>query len=629
MTVKELIENYHFFLKKDISHYDMNYIITNNDIDNEIFCQKYNFNAINMLSNYGLFNYNDNISFFFNRLIEIEIIPDKYNIECNGGIINLQCVAKIAIMKDNEEFKIVYQKINPIYTIKNLNFNNSKNYLEFTKNTDFYDKIYTISAKYGYNGKIYTTDLKLVQKANYISDWIFEKNDNETVYAKLSTDRIPNSGATISVQVFKEYTKKFYKKDCFNNIIKTNISDSYIEDITDETIIKSPNLLLIKKNTIIIPPQDFNSEERNIEISCLYQSKEIKLTIKQEKGCSITYNNILSYSDNINYKKIELKSCNNDKIILPIISKQIRYLDGKKYDEIDDFNIKIINNYDWVNININNLNSSIDILISDNNTDVNRIAKITFLKNNLPIYLDIIQFSKEKINTNYQIDININEPLSLENISKNFILIKPYKEDIYDNGSIEKIQTLEPFFSIDSILFSSNENVVKLSSPKLIDFNGTYIVYFIYNNENFNEDIEMTLKCRILNNKQKQVSDVYNKTFFLKAKEKPKKKIKDVEITVNVLNENNYNCAFSHNNNIIKVIDSSNNTLLYDNISRFWVSNEMKNDLVYCNKISLNENEKYTFQIDSYFYLDKKTNILNEQYLIEDDDIGIDLYIKI
>ena len=55
----------------------------------------------------------------------------------------------------------------------------------------------------------------------------------------------------------------------------------------------------------------------------------------------------------------------------------------------------------------------------------------------------------------------------------------------------------------------------------------------------------------------------------------------------------------------------------------------MNNDLVYDNEILLNENEKYKFYVSSYDYMDKKTKELFEEYIIETDDVGIDLEILI
>ena len=626
MTIKELIENYGSFLKNEIINYDNNKIIDENDVNNEIYCKKYNFNGINLLSNYGLYNYNGKISFFQNRIKGIKIIPDKYEVNCGCGTIDLKCVAEIVIMKDNEEFKLIYQNINPIYSVKDVKFNYIKSSLEFDKNVDFFDKTYTVTAKYGYNGRIYKTDLNVIQKANYKTEWIFDDIDYEKFYLKSSIPEVPNSGSTIIVNTYKEYKKKYYKKDYFGNVTDTTISDTYVEDITNEAIIKVDEQFTVEGNIVKIPPQKYNSLERDIKIISVYNNQEIELILKQEKGYSVTYNTILEFKDKTNYKEINFKSCNNNNVEIPVICKRIRFLDGKKYDEIDDYRINIENNNDWVKIDVDKINSSVIITVLDNLSNDARVGNIKLSLNDCSLLLTINQSPKEIIKTRYYVEINTKEPLTIGNIYNNYVIITPYKEETYNDGSIEKTQTLDPFLRLEFICLSSDEEVLKLSTPKMIDFNGTYAAYFIGNVNIIKKPINITLKCRVLDRFQSQISDIHTKEFIIESIE-PKKK--NIEVTVIVKNDSDYDCAFSNTTPIIKITDSNSNLVIEDKLSRFWVSKCMNNDLVYDNEILLNENEKYKFYVSSYDYMDKKTKELFEEYIIETDDVGIDLEILI
>lgn len=626
MTINELIDNYGSYLNNEIVKYENDKIINDTDVDDEIYCKKYNFNAINLLSNYGLYNYNGSISFFRNKIKGIRIVPDKYDVNCDGGIIDLKCVAEIVIMRDNEEFKLIYQNINPIYSVKDIKFNYIKNSLEFDKNVDFFDKTYTITAKYGYNGRIYKTELNIVQKANYKTEWIFDDIEYENFYSKASIPEVPNSGSTITVNTYKEYRKKYYKKDYFGNITDTTISDKYVEDITNETIIKVDEQFTVDGNVVKIPPQKYNSIERDIKIISVYDNKEIELILKQEKGYSITYSTILEFKDKANYKEINFKSCNNNTIEIPVICKRIRFLDGKKYDEIDDYRINIENNNDWVRIDIDKINSSVIITVLDNLSNDTRVGNIKLSLNDCSLLLTINQSPKEIIKTRYYVEINTKEPLTISNIRNNYAIITPYKEETYNDGSVVKTQTLDPFLMLEFICLSSDEEVLKLSTPKMIDFNGTYIVYFIGNTDNIKNPINITLKCRVLDRFQSQISDIYTKEFIIERIESKKK---NIELTIIVKNYSDYDCAFSNTTPIIKITDSNSNLVIEDKLSRFWVSKCMNNDLVYYSKILLNENEKYKFYVSSYDYMDKKTKELFEEYIIETDDAGIDLEILI
>lgn len=627
MTINELLLKHKNKIKINNLNLDKNYLITFDDVINESICQKYNANSLNVFSNYGLYYYDNNVIFLYNKIDRIEIISSKNNISCEGGSINIQCFAIINVYNDEKIFKTIRHKINPLYSFENCNFNYINNTIYIDKNFEYKDREIKINAKYGYNGILYKSSLIINQNPNFDSDWINGEEEINDIIITSSKNKICSSGDTINITVKKVSVINLYKKDYFGKVTKTKTSDTLITDITNDSAIKvnSP-FKIIDNNKILFPSQNPNSLPRFANISCKYKNYVKELGIEQEKGPVITYDNVFSFDDGSEYKIINLTNSLETTVNVSIISSKIRLLDGIEYDKIDDSNFSIINNNNWLECYIDYEELLLNVQISKNNTNDIRNGNIELINKDKKILLCISQMPKTEIRCEYGVLINCDDELLLNKTDDYTILYKPFKKIYYDDNSFEIFEYLEPFHKLDVIYNYDNEDNLSITSPKMIDFNGTHESKLRVKDDNKCNVIGVKISCRILDNSLNQISDIYYKNITLQFK---KPNIKEIEVTINVINSSNYPTASSVNCPKFTIINSINNIVYETNISRFWVTSDMNSDLVYLGNIALNENEKYKFNIEKFYYLNKSTDEISDEYLIENDDAGIDLSIKI
>lgn len=627
MTISELIKKYGDKIKNINTQLDGNHNITFNDINNEIICKKYNSNSLNVFSNYGLTYENDEPIFLFNKIDSIEIVSDKLNVDCKGGNVKIECFAIINVYDNDKIYKVIKHKINPLYSFEGCEFNFINNLAIIKENYDFTSKIIKIHAKYGYNGILYKSSLDIVQTSNYESDWIEGDEEIVDIIAECNKNEMPNSGGEIEVNINKKSVLNLYKKDSFGKITSRKKTHEMINDITDKAIISVNNpFKIIGYNKIIFPPQNINSPIRTANIIYKYKNFEKEINIFQEKGPVISYENEFNFYDGSDTKLIKLDNSLNNKFEVKLLSNKIRFLDGVEYDKISDNDILINKDSDWFDCKINNENMSLEIIVSKNNTNDIRRGNITLNNKNKYLYLHIIQPQKLEVKCEYYISLDCDSELFVNELTEYTIKFKPIKKIYYDDNTVENIGYLEPFYKLDVIFNNSNCNDIEITKPKMIDFNGVHESKIYIKNYNNYKDINLEIKYRIIDGNLKQISGVFNKKIaihFLKPN------VKDIEVNINVTNKKNYQDIYSKNKPIFRIIDSKDNIIYETNISRFWINQYMKNDLVYNCTVNLIENETYTFYIDKYFYLDNETKELSEKYVIENDDIGIDLNIDI
>lgn len=627
MIINDLLLKYPTKIKKN-QLCDINHIITIDDVNKENICSKYNINSPNIFSNYGLYYENGIIMFLYNQLEKIEIIADKTQMNCKGGIVKLECFGVVNVINDNTVYKTLKQKIHPIYTVEGCEFNYIKNCAIINENYSFQKKEIKISAKYGYGGILYKTSLNITQDANTESEWILDNEKIIDIIAESSENNISHNGGETTITVKKKASLIFYKKDYFERVIDTKQTDNIITDITSDAIIMVNEPYKINcHNCVLFPPQKINAARRTATVICKYKEFTKQMEINQDKGAVITYKKIFEFDDGANNKVIKLDNCLARQIKLDLISYKIRLLNGVECDRIQDSNIIINNSNNWIDCKIDTDNMKLIITVLNNDTDSIRYGDI-ILKNGIyELILTISQESKIEIQCDYGITIECNDKLT-DNDLKNYIIIyKPFKKIYYNDGSSDIIEYLEPGHKLDIIYNSSNENI-SFSPTKLCDFNGLHTAKIYLDDTNIlNDDkIYINIKCRLLDNNLNQISDIFEKNIELDIIQPI---IKNIEVTVTVVNESNYECAFSNDISHITIMDMNDNIILNQEVSRFWVSDEMKYDIVYINKVSLIEGQKYKFKIEQYSYSNSQTKFLCEEYLIENDDIGIDLYIKI
>lgn len=627
MTISELIKKYGDKIKNINTQLDGNHNITFNDINNEIICKKYNSNSLNVFSNYGLLYENNEAKFLYNKIDRIEISADKLNIDCKGECVKIECFAIINVYDNDKIYKVIRHKINPLYSFEGCEFNFINNLAIIKENHEFNRKIIKIHAKYGYNGILYKSSLDIVQSFNYESDWIEGDEDIIDIVAECDKNVVSNLGEEVEIKIYKKSALNLYKKDCFNNITSTKKTSEVITDITNESILLvNKPFKLVNSNKVIFPSQEVNSPVRVATVIYKYKSFERQIEIYQNKGPVVSYENKFKFEDGDYNKVIKLDNCLGDKFEIKLLSYKIRFLDGIEYDKIYDNDIIINNDTEWVSCDINNENMSLECTILKNDTNNIRQGIITLINKDKKLYLQISQPPRLMVKCEYCIQVICEDELLVNKLINNFIIFKPIKKIYYDDNTFETIQYLDPFHKLDVIYNISDENSLSITKPKMIDFNGVHeskIDVKDYNNYN---DIFINVKCRILDNNLNQISEIQNKDIIIHFL---KPKVKDIEINITITNTNNEINVASKNQPTFKIIDSKDNIIYESIISRFWVNQFMKNDLVHNCNVKLIENETYNFNIGKYYYLDKSTKELSENYLIENDDIGIDLNMDI
>lgn len=622
LTIGKLIEKYGNKIPTIQNIFGDNHVITKDDVENSLICRKYDESQTNMLFNYGLLYKDGNIDVYYSELQSIEIKPSSSTVSVYGGNITIVCFGIINVYKNNVLYKQVEQKINPILTIEGCEFNHVSNTMSICGNYTYNTNSYVIHAKYGYNGKIYNCTHTIYQDANKVSDWNLYEEITLLVKMQSSSYHIPNSGGVATMKMIKEYKEIYHKYDKFDTLIDTKESDIFSIDVTDDSVfyVDEP-LEIIDGNIIQFPSQVVNASKKEYEVIGIYNNSKIKIVIEQNKGVVETFKNKFTFNDNTAIKKIKCDNSLNCSLSIPIISKTIRYLDLQEHDSIDNSNISVIYDSNSMFCDFDNKTMVLNININQNNELKTQTHNVFLTSNDKKLLLIIEQPHKKPINRFYDIVILSTDTLTTNIVKASEIVLKPLKTIYYDDGSIEKSNSMDVFDKFDIITYSDDNSTIKINKPKLVDFNGTHICKFEYSETNNYNPINLSISCRVVDNNGNAISGIYNKKILFQQKEKVSKQI---NITLNIIKNNCTSDLIAKNQSFIKIFDKKNNCIFNDKTSRFWVNKYSNNDLVYNNTLNLIVGEQYKFIVGDYYYDDKKIS-LQETYLIEEDDIGIDL----
>ena len=622
LTIGKLIEIYGNKIPKIQNSFGDNHVITKNDVDKSLICKKYDKTQTNHLLNYGLLYENGNVDVYYSELQSIEIRPSSTSISVYGGNVSILCFGLINIYKNNDLYKQVEQKINPILTIDGCDFNQMTNTMSILSNHTYDKQTYQIHAKYGYKGRLYSCINTIYQDANKVSDWKFSEEITLSIKMQSSLYHMPNTGGISTIRMIRDYKEIFHKYDAFNKLIDTKESDVFSIDVTDDSVFYADEPLeIIDDNIIQFPPQEINAPKKEYEIIGIYNDTKLKLIIEQNNGAIETFKEKLTFDDNTTIKKIICENSLNYKLTVPIISKTIRYLDAKEYDSINNHNLSIKYDINDMFCNFDYDKMELNINVNQNNALQTKSHNVFIMNGDKKLSLIIEQPSKKPINRFYDVIISSVDTLDINSIKTSEIVLKPLKTISYDDGSVEKSNSIDVFDKIDIITYSDDDNTIKINQPKLVDFNGTHICKFEYNETDNYNPIDLSISCRVVDNNGNAISDIYNKKILFQQKEKVSKQI---NVTLKII-KNNCTCdLIAKNQSFIKIFDKKNNCIFNDKTSRFWVNKYSNNDLVYNNTLNLIVGEQYEFIVGDYYYDDKKIS-LQETYLIEEDDIGIDL----
>ena len=182
------------------------------------------------------------------------------------------------------------------------------------------------------------------------------------------------------------------------------------------------------------------------------------------------------------------------------------------------------------------------------------------------------------------------------------------------------------------------------------EYNNLYVPFkMIGEINNFNVYIKngdnVIIKPKNINESEYQLTDTLtfiqegsNKEVIVNLVQngKPSEIYKDIELTVSIHKENIEEDLWFEMVSKLYITDIETNDLIYEiPLSQWWICSDSKTDELYNGVISLKLDKSYNFKIDEIYMSKHNENEelfkikLNETYLIEEDDEGIDLMIEL
>ena len=417
-----------------------------------------NFNLVFNSYNYGN-NYKNDFQIFHNK--DKGILSNKENIDLNNILYNKSSKILNNNKKNNESF------INNLNIINNKDKGNEnfKNFIDLNKsqkrNKTFVkdknlglkkEKSYYKDKKYFNINIIGSNNVLKRNKSNlFMSETDYQSkkynqsdvNQNEMDYLKIRY---------IENQKKKNFIKKKFQKDIFNDIMNNNIND-------EKKINKKGEKRNLQKNNSIfsdfINPINVNNDNENKGLGM----NQLKQEMDKHKKISLSKRNKSFSSTNINKnKKKSFSSINNS------FSKKARIINNKITTNINKGDEENINKYFKDNLKNKNIDkieyfytfrnkkdpySSLSYLYNSNlmantsknniriksNNDLSNNIKNSFRKNNTVISIIEKQNKKDKINKLYKISNMIND-IYLNNYDKKNCILN--KMDNYLNRNNNK-----------------------------------------------------------------------------------------------------------------------------------------------------------------------------------------------
>lgn len=614
-TINDLFINFPNFFSKTNIKLDKNHIITEYDIENEKIFKKYKNSSYNVLTRNGLSYENNTIYFYFTKLRSIKIYSSKEIVEPLNETVTFYCVGIVEIYRNNELFKVIEQKIHPIYSFNGNNFFQKKNTINFNDNKSYYENKCIINAIFGYNKEIFQDSLIVTQKSNYLSDWIFINEDVNSLDIIPDTNFISKNGGVINISVYKNYIMNYVKKDVFGEIIMQKKSDLITENITNNCKITVNLPHTNTENTIYVLPQEINAESRYIHIHVSYLKYEKYINIIQENGDKYNFQEILSFIDGTKNFNIILQDNTNKTEIVKLKNVIQKTLNGEIIDEsINDSTIAIkINNDNWIKCELLN-KTLLSISIDKNNNEDYRYNQIILQCHENKLCINITQPPRVLINTMYDIKFSYNKNIAInEKLCQ--LKFKIIRINVYNDGSIVECNTLQNNHILKVICNDSELNTLYEKE------NEEYITYFLFDNI---DTQYANLQYYIITNNKEIISKQYHDSIKIDYE----KIEQEIELTVKVKNNTQYD-IISFNRPNIYIINEDNRVIFEDKLSYCWINSKIETDDVYYYKIKLTQNKIYKFIIEPYIFDNITSEQIQEEYKIESDDEGIDFIIDI
>lgn len=617
LTIQEFINTYGKKIPYKINDKKINDAITSEDVIKESICKQY-YEHENALLNYGLEFKNNEINVYYSLIKSIEIHLSADILSVTGDTVHIETLANIITYRNNQEYKKTKQKIHPVITVDGNNYSISKNNIIISPNYEFNKRRFIITASYGYNGEVFKTHAVITQNPNIISNWIIINRKSISFESNLNSNLLfPSSGGEYQIRVSELYLNEYVKYDSFKNIIQKQDSQILKDDITNQCDFINGPYYTCAKNIINVNKQPYNSSIREIKISYRYNNRINQIIRLQEAGEALTEEYSLCFSDGILNKKIILKNSNQIDYLIPINAIKKTLVNNKKInEEIINDKILIYNNSNWINCILKKNN--IILNISNNTTNDERYCNITFSLNDKNINLYVFQPQPKIIKQDYFIKFQCDDKLNPNNANNYLIKLICYENTYYDNEIIKTKQIVLNEDEIQIQTISSNEKIATVT-PFILDLQKGLIGKIKYL-EQPHQAINITIIASI----KKPNSVEFRKNITISPPD-----YKTIEVIVSVNNLSN-NEIISLNKSMLSITDKSSNTKLQLPTNYFWVNDVMPKDIVFKSDLNFIIGHEYTFEIESYITNNNITTSKHiETYLIEEDDIGIDIDITI
>jgi hypothetical protein len=136
------------------------------------------------------------------------------------------------------------------------------------------------------------------------------------------------------------------------------------------------------------------------------------------------------------------------------------------------------------------------------------------------------------------------------------------------------------------------------------------------------DNVKVTIASYISDMEGNRLSEISTKDISLSTS---KKSWKEIEITLTAM-DNVEDDVFSKEKNFLTIVSKNSNRCIYSiPLRKLWLDQWMKEDLLIRQKVKLIEGFVYSFGIQEVICNDGISYGLNDEYLIESDDSGIDL----
>jgi hypothetical protein len=393
-------------------------------------------------------------------------------------------------------------------------------------------------------------------------------------------------------------------------------SFSLSKDVTEECTFRS-NEYDTSKNSISIPRQDFNTPPRTIIVSVEYKGNVYKKCLTQEKGITRMIKKTLSFIDN---KKVY----HTDECLATFISILI---EANKYYEEDGIVNEVSKNErlhtstkeNWMIPCLVEGGEEIFVMVMKNDSDKERSGYVCISDGENTIKALVYQSAKKPIRSDLSASIIEMDKSTTSDTKVSQIALKCVRTVLYNDKS-----RISEEISIGDNKFITEFITTESKALKIVpnEDNSFYRIGLDDSMLDTEDNVKVTIASYISDMEGNRLSEISTKDISLSTS---KKSWKEIEITLTAM-DNVEDDVFSKEKNFLTIVSKNSNRCIYSiPLRKLWLDQWMKEDLLIRQKVKLIEGFVYSFGIQEVICNDGISYGLNDEYLIESDDSGIDL----